>query len=153
MSDLTKERVEAAYAALATGDRDKILEYWSQDVRFQMPGNHQFAGWYTGLDDYLGKMGKLMEASGGRITATTLNVLINQEEGISVDIYRLDGYRAGAEEGTISPYERLQVEGVHQLRWENGRIVEGRSALFADGVTRANLWWSPVGTDGERTEL
>ncbi|GAB7104186.1 nuclear transport factor 2 family protein [Streptomyces phaeofaciens] len=153
MADLTRERVEAAYAALLTGDRDKITEYWSEDLRFQMPGNHQFAGWFTGLDDYLEKMAKLMEACGGRITSETVSVLVNEQDGISVDIYRLDGYRAHAEEGATSPYERLQVEGVHVLRWENGRIVEGRSGLFADGVTRANLWWSPVGTDGERTEL
>jgi uncharacterized protein len=153
MADLTRERVDAAYAALMTGDRDKITEYWDENLRFQMPGNHQFAGWYVGLDDYLNKMGKLGEASGGRLTADTLHVLIDQVAGISIDVYRLDGYRAHAEEGTTSPYERLQVEGVHMLRWENGRIVEGRSALFADGVTRGNLWWSPVGTDGERTEL
>lgn len=153
MADLTRERVEAAYAALATGDRDKIVEYWSEDLRFQMPGNHQFAGWFTGLDDYLQKMAKLGEATGGRIKAATLHILIDEAAGISIDVYELDGHRAHAEEGTVSPYERLQVEGVHVFRWENGRIVEGRSALFADGVTRGNLWWSPVGIDGERTEL
>lgn len=153
MADLTPQRVADAYAALLTGDRDRILEYWSEDLRFQMPGNHQFAGWYTGLDDYLQKMAKLSEACGGRIKADTFHVLVDEAQGISIDVYRLDGYRAHAPEGATSPYERLQVEGVHMLRWENGRIVEGRSALFADGVTRGNLWWSPVGTDGERTEL
>lgn len=152
MTELTRERVEAAYASLLTGDRDKILEYWSEDVRFQMPGNHQYAGWFEGIDDYLEKMGKLMAATGGRIKATTHHVLVNEAEGVSVDVYELDGYRDYAEEGVTSPYERLQVEGVHMLKWENGKIVEGRSALFADGVTRGNLWWSPVGTDGSRHE-
>ncbi|GAA3217101.1 hypothetical protein [Microbacterium terregens] len=66
----------------------------------------------------------------------------------SIDVYRLDGYREHAKEGNHLPYERLQVEGVHMLRWD-GRPdrVEGRSALFADGVTQGNLWWSPVGAD------
>src|SRR5689334_19611618 len=108
MADLTRERVEAAYAALMTGDRNKITEYWSEDLRFQMPGNHQFAGWFNGLDDYLQKMGKLGEACGGRIEAETRHILINEAEGVSVDVYRLDGYRTHAEEGTTSPYERLQ---------------------------------------------
>ncbi|CAL9520963.1 nuclear transport factor 2 family protein [Streptomyces pilosus] len=152
MTELTRERVAAAYASLVTGDREQILQYWSQDVRFQMPGNHQFSGWFVGLDDYLAKMGKLMAATGGRISSETLNVLIDQEAGVSIDVYRLDGYREHAKEGATSPYERLQVEGVHMLRWEDGRIVEGRSALFADGVTQGNLWWSPVGADGERYE-
>lgn len=153
MADLTRERVEAAYAALMTGDRDKIAEYWDENLRFEMPGHHQFSGWYNGLDDYLGKMGKLGEAHGGRFAATTRHILVLPEAGVSIDVYELDGYRPGAPEGTISPYDRLQVEGVHMLRWENGRIVEGRSALFGDGVTRGNLWWSPVDTAGERTEL
>jgi hypothetical protein len=153
MADLTRERVDAAYEALMTGERARIAEYWDENLRFEMPGNHQFSGWYVGLDDYLSKMGKLGEAHGGRFSAETRHVLIEEAAGISIDVYKLDGYRPGAEEGTISPYERLQVEGVHMLRWENGRIVEGRSALFGDGVTRGNLWWSPVGTDGERTEL
>ncbi|MFF3375348.1 nuclear transport factor 2 family protein [Streptomyces sp. NPDC002680] len=153
MADLTRAHVEAAYEALLTGDKQKILEYWHEDLRFEMPGNHQFAGWFNGLDDYLEKMAKLNEACGGRFTATTLSILVNPDDGLSVDITRLDGYRADAPEDATSPYERLQIENIHVLRWENGRIVEGRSALFADGGTLANMWWSPMNSRGERTEL
>ncbi|MEU3602623.1 nuclear transport factor 2 family protein [Streptomyces sp. NPDC006798] len=150
--ELTRERVAAAYASLVTGDRELIARYWSEDVRFQMPGNHQYAGWFEGLDEYLEKMGKLMAATKGRISSETLDVLIDPVAGVSVDVYRLDGHRGHAEEGATSPYDRLRIEGVHVLRWEDGRIAEGRSALFADGVTQANLWWSPVGADGTRHE-
>lgn len=153
MADLTPERVHAAYDVLMTGDRDKILEYWSEDLRFEMPGHHQFSGWFTDLDDYLSKMGKLGEANGGRFKADLLHVLVNEADGVSVDITQLDGYRANAPEGSTSPYDRLQVLNVHLLRWENGRVIEGRSALFGDGVTLADLWWSPLGSDGERTAL
>lgn len=103
MADLTRERVDAAYGALMTGDRDKILEFWDENLRFEMPGHHQFSGWYNGLDDYLSKMSKLGEAHGGRFSATTKHVLILPEAGVSIDIYELDGYRPGAEEGTTSP--------------------------------------------------
>jgi uncharacterized protein len=156
MERLTKERVAAAYGALMSGDRDKILEFWSEDMRFQMPGNHTYAGWYEGLDDYLGAMNKLMEACGGVMDSTTLDVLLDADDaggGVSIDGYRIAGQRAHAPSDATSPYERLEIEGVHLLRWVDGRVVEGRGALFGDSATRANLWWSPVGSRGERTVL
>lgn len=153
MTELTRERVEAAYASLATADPAKIREYWSDDLRFQMPGHHQFSGWFVGLPAYLDKLRKLHEACGGRLKPVTLNIFVDPTVGVSVDVYRLDGFRAGADESSTSPYDRLLIEGVHELHWENGKIVMGRSALFGDGVTQGDLWWSPIDGDGNRTVL
>ena len=153
MARLTRERLAAAYEALLSRDRGKVLEYWSENVRFEMPGNHQYAGWYEDLDQYLHKMDKLMEACGGVIQVETLDVLLNEEDGVSIDVFRLSSTRANAPDGVTSPYEQLEIEGVHLLRWRDGRIIEGRGGLFGDAATRANLWWSPVGNDGRRTPL
>ncbi|MGW2997887.1 hypothetical protein ACWDA9_41760, partial [Streptomyces sp. NPDC001193] len=38
MTEVTRERVEAAYAALGSGDRARILEYYSEDLRCARPG-------------------------------------------------------------------------------------------------------------------
>src|SRR5689334_21958403 len=44
MTEVTRERVEAAYAALGSGDRARILEYYSVDLRWLVPGSHPLAG-------------------------------------------------------------------------------------------------------------
>lgn len=40
MTEVTRERVREAYAALGSGDRARILEYYSEDLRWLVPGNH-----------------------------------------------------------------------------------------------------------------
>lgn len=40
MTEVTRERVQAAYAALGSGDRARILEYYSEDLRWLVPGSH-----------------------------------------------------------------------------------------------------------------
>lgn len=148
---LTVEHVASAYDALMSLDRDRALEYWTEDVRFQMPGNHHEAGWHEGLDAYLTSTAKLIEVCGGVMKSETLDVLIDDAKGITLDVYRISGKRGHAPDGVVSPYEFLAIEGAHLLRWRDGRVFEGRGGLFGDGATRANLWWSPVGDDGRRT--
>ncbi|MBK8271373.1 MAG: hypothetical protein IPK83_24855 [Planctomycetes bacterium] len=38
MAIITDEQVTAAYAALATGQRDRIAEIWAEDLRWLVPG-------------------------------------------------------------------------------------------------------------------
>jgi hypothetical protein len=152
MSDLTPERVTAAYDALMSGDRRRAEEYWDPSVRFLTPGNHQYSGWHEGLDDFMDFIGKVLAASGGSFEIDPVTILIN-DEGYSIDVNRTRGRRAHAPAGSTSPYDLLQIEGLHLLKWENGRIVEGRGAIFGDGTTNFNQWWSPVNPDGSRTTL
>jgi ketosteroid isomerase-like protein len=143
VNELTPERVNAAYAALGSLDYDKAAEYWDEQVRWNSPGNHMYAGWHEGLAALLAFMRKVGEVSAGTWRAEGITVLVNPEEGWSADVSRTTARRAyAAEEAT--PYERLDITGIHLLRWRDGRIVEGRGALFEDGITNFNLWWSPV---------
>ena len=54
--NLTSEIVQKAYDALATGDREKIREYWADDMVWLVPGHNQLSGWKNNLDEFLAFM-------------------------------------------------------------------------------------------------
>lgn len=149
MNTLTPERVVQAYEALMSGDRRRAAEYWHPQLRFLTPGIHPYAGWHEGLDNFMAFIDKVIEASGGSFQIEPVTILVN-DEGYSIDVNRTYGTRAHAPAGSQSPYDRLQIEGLHLLKWENGKVVEGRGAVFGDGLTNFNQWWSPIGPDGRR---
>jgi hypothetical protein len=78
-------------------------------------------------------------------------VLVDGE--YSVDLNHTTARRGHARPESTSPYDVLDIRGLHALRWRDGKVVEGRGAIFGDGVTNFNSWWSPLSEDGERTEL
>jgi ketosteroid isomerase-like protein len=146
MAPVTADRVGAAYDVLATGDRTRIAEYWAEDMRWLVPGNHQLAGWWEGLDGFLDFMTQVGKLSGGSFVMTRTAVLLAEDR--SADVSHNVGELTGAT-GT-SPYERLEIDVVHLLQWRDGRVVEGRGAIFGDGTTRFNQYWSQVREDGTR---
>ncbi|MBB1154452.1 MULTISPECIES: nuclear transport factor 2 family protein [Amycolatopsis] len=148
--ELTVDRVGLAFEALASGDRGKMLEYWDENVRFEIPGNHGHAGWYEGLDEFLGFLATVGEYSAGTYRAENVTVLVNPDSGYSVDINKNWAVRAGADHDSTSPYDKLDVDALHVLRWRDGKIVEGRGVLMGDGGTTSALWWSPIRADGTR---
>ena len=152
MSELTVERVGEAFAALGSGDREKMLQYWDENVRFEIPGNHAHAGWYEGIDSFLGFLKTVGELSGGSYLAENITVMVNSEQGYSVDVNRNYARRAGAPEDAVSPYLMMDVTALHLLRWVDGRIVEGRGVILGDGPATTALWWSPLNPDGSRSE-
>ncbi|MFI9387367.1 nuclear transport factor 2 family protein [Kutzneria sp. NPDC052558] len=153
MTELTVDRVGLAFEALGSGDRGKMLEYWDADVRFEIPGNHAHAGWYEGLDAFLGFLGTVGRFSDGSYRAENVVVLVNATAGYSVDINKNWATRAGAPADSTSPYDRLEVDAAHILRWENGKIVEGRGVILGDGLTTSSLWWSAINADGSRNDV
>lgn len=150
MSDLTIQRVHRAYDALGSGDIDRALEYWDPAVRFLTPGNHTYAGWHEGIEAFMAFMAKVDEISAGTFRMEPYTVLVNVADGYSVDVNKTYATRSHAAPGGVSPYLELEIEGLHVLKWENGRVVEGRGAIFGDGMTRFNQWWSPLNPDGTR---
>ncbi|MEV5174925.1 nuclear transport factor 2 family protein [Streptomyces flaveolus] len=153
MSDLTAERVGAAWASLGTGDRARIAEYWDENLRFEVPGLHAYSGWYEGLDAFLGFFADMGRLAGGTMRGQNVTVLVNVEAGFSVDVNRVSAVRAGAAEDSTSPYDRFDIDALHLLRWENGRIVEGRWSVLGAGAETTALWWSPRDADGSRREV
>ncbi|MEO7194905.1 MAG: nuclear transport factor 2 family protein [Pseudonocardiaceae bacterium] len=149
---LTADRAKTAQAALNSRDRNKIAEYWDAEFRFLVPGNHPYAGWCEGLENFISFRDKLVELSGGSIRMDLISVLINETDGYSIDMNHCHATRAGAQACSTSLYDRIQFDGLDAFKWENGKIVEGYAAIFGDGMTNFNLFLSPVGSDGHRRD-
>ncbi|RZU51382.1 hypothetical protein EV385_3209 [Krasilnikovia cinnamomea] len=144
----TTELVEAAYQALATGDRKQIEQYWAEDMRWLVPGNHQLAGWWEGLDGFFDFMSQVGKLSGGSFVMTRSAILL--ADGWSADISHNVGTRTAARDGSTSPYDRLEIDVVHVLRWRDGKVIEGRGAIYGDGTTQFNQFWSQLAADATR---
>ncbi|GGK63404.1 hypothetical protein Sme01_05530 [Sphaerisporangium melleum] len=148
MTKVTRERVEAAYRALGSGDRDKIVEYYAEDLRWLVPGNHPLAGWYESLDAFLDLMARAGKLTGGSFTMDREVIMVGDD--CSADVCRNRGLRAGAPEDSRSPYERMDYMVFHFMRWRDGRIVEGHDGLFGDDATLFSQFWAPFAPDGTR---
>lgn len=153
MTDITADRVAGAWDSLATGDRSRILEFWDENVRFEVPGVHAYSGVYEGIDAYLGFFGNLIRLSGGTLHAERTVVLVNPEAGYSVDVNHIAADRAGAPSDSELPWDRFDTDALHLLRWQNGRIVEGHWMVFGEGAEGTRLWWSPVDAHGSRRDV
>ena len=140
MADLTPDRVTSAYKALATGDRNLIAEFWAEEMVWQVPGHNHLSGWYHSLDEFLGFMGQVGALSGGSFHMDTVSTLVEGEW--SADITRNRGKRADSEKA-------LDIEVVHVLRWKDGKVIAGRGAIFGDGTTEYDQFWSRAPVVGD----
>jgi ketosteroid isomerase-like protein len=148
-TQVTPELVGKAYEALASGDRDRIDEYWATDMVWLVPGHNPLSGMYHGLDAFLGFMGQVGELSANSFNMTPVAVMVGDD--YSADVTHNVGYRAGHEGTGEVPYTKLDIDVVHVLRWRDGKVIEGRGAIFGDGTNEYDQFWSPRSSrDGER---
>jgi ketosteroid isomerase-like protein len=136
MTKITPELVANAYAALASGEREKILEYWAEDMRWLVPGHNVLSGWKEGREAFLGFMRQVGEMSGNSFHMDNISTTTNEE--YSADVTRNRGQRAG------NPDKKLDILVVHVMRWRDGKVIEGRGAIMGDGTTQFDQFWSPV---------
>jgi uncharacterized protein len=133
---VTPEHVLQAYAALASGDAEQIKEYWAEEMVWQVPGQNRLSGWYIGRDEFLAFMGKVGELSGRsfRMEPVAGQVLVTGD--YSCDLTRNRGHRAG------QPGKTMDIEVAHVLRWRDGKVIAGKGAIFGDGTTEYDQFWS-----------
>jgi steroid delta-isomerase-like uncharacterized protein len=148
MPHVTPELVGKAYDALASGDRAEIEKYWDKSMKWLVPGHNPLSGWYHGLDGFLSFMGEVGRLSNNSFRMTPIATMVSDE--YSADVTRNIGFRAGYEDTGTVPYTGLDIDVVHVLRWRNGKIIEGRGAIFGDGTNEYDQFWSPFGPEGER---
>jgi ketosteroid isomerase-like protein len=148
---VTPDLVVKAYEALMTGDVDQIGRYWAEDMIWLVPGHNRLSGWYHGRDAFIAFMGEVGALSGGSFSMTR-KTPVTIGEDFSADITRNVGYRAGHDENTAEkPYTKLDIDVVHVLRWRDGKVIEGKGAIFGDGTTEYDQFWSPRADEsGER---
>lgn len=140
MSELTVDRVKAAYEALASGDLARIEEYWAEDMVWQVPGHNQLSGWYHSRDEFLGFMGQVGALSGNSFHMDSIGVLVTEDW--SADLTRNRGTRADSDKA-------MDIEVVHVLRWRDGKVIAGRGAIFGDGTTEYDQFWSRAPVVGD----
>jgi len=133
MALITAEQVAAAYAALATGQRDQIARHFAEDLRWLAPGHNQVSGWKNNLDEFIEFMvtvGRLSDNSFRMDRAAVMTA-----DNFSADVTRNTGYRAG------EPNRRLDIDVIHWLTWRDGKVIEGRGAIFGDGTAQYDAFW------------
>ena len=148
MTHVTPELVGKAYEALASGQREEIEKYWDKDMTWLVPGHNPLSGWYHGLEGFLGFMGQVGQLSNNSFNMRGIAVMVSDE--YSADVTYNEGYRAGHEGSGSVPYTKLAIDVVHVLRWRDGKVIEGRGAIFGDGTTEYDQFWSPFGPKAER---
>jgi len=134
MAIITAEQVAAAYAALATGQRDQIAQVWAEDLRWLVPGHNPLSGWKNNLDEFIAFMGTV-----GRLSDNSFrmdSVAVMAADNFSADVTRNTGNRAG------QPDRRLDIDVIHWLTWRDGKVIEGRGAIFGDGTAQYDEFWS-----------
>jgi len=147
--ELTVEHVQAAYAALASGDMDQVSQYWAEDMRWLVPGHHKLSGWYEGRDAFFGFMAEVGRLSGNSFRMDPIAIMVTGE--YSTDVTHNLGYRAGYDASTgRTPYTMLDIEVAHVLRWRDGKVIEGKAGIFGDGTQNFIQFWSPLGNNQDR---
>ena len=134
MAIITSDQVAAAYAALATGQRDQIAQVWAEDLRWLVPGHNQLSGWKSNLDEFIQFMGTV-----GRLSDNSFrmdSVAVMAADNFSADVTRNTGNRAG------QPDRRLDIDVIHWLTWRDGKVIEGRGAIFGDGAAQYDEFWT-----------
>ncbi len=135
-SVVTPEHVLKAYGALASGDAQQIRQYWAEDMVWQVPGHNRLSGWYEGLDEFLAFMGKVGELSGRSFNMEPIAGQVVVTGEYSADLTRNQGHRANETDKT------MDIEVVHVLRWRDGKVIAGKGAIFGDGTTQYDQFWS-----------
>lgn len=150
MAHVTLELVGKAYEALASGNRAEIAKYWDENMTWLVPGHNPLSGWYHGLDAFLGFMGEVGAMSDNSFIMTPVTVMVNEE--YSTDITHNLGYRKGYTAETAEvPYTKLDIDVSHLLKWKDGKVIEGKGAIFGNGTAEYDAFWGPLAThEGER---
>lgn len=134
MAMITPEQVAAAYAALATGQREQIAQLWAEDMRWLVPGHNPLSGWKNNLDEFIAFMVTVGRLSDNSFRMDSIAVMA--ADNFSADVTRNTGNRAG------QPDRRLDIDVIHWLTWRDGKVIEGRGAIFGDGTAQYDEFWA-----------
>lgn len=114
MAHANQDMLKTMYDAFGKGDVATVLGQATDDITFHVPGHSLVAGDYSGEDEVLGFFGKLMGLSGGTFSIEVLDILANDEHGVTLTMER--GKRDG---------KALENRAVHV--WD---IRDGKCAQF-----------------------
>ena len=94
MAHPNEDLVREQYAAQERGDMDALRnQYWTDDVRWHVPGRGPLAGDYEGPEQVIQAFARLFELTGGTFSFELHDVLANDEHAVA--LYTASGERAG----------------------------------------------------------
>src|SRR3972149_3909090 len=128
MAQITPELVQQAYDALASGDKGQIRKYWADDMIWLVPGHNPLSGLKRGLEGFLGFMQEVGRLSGNSFSMEREAIMTS--DNASADVTHNVGNRAG------DINRKLDINVIHYLRWRDGKVIEGRGAIFGDGTAQ-----------------
>ena len=99
MSNANADTLRTVYNAFAKGDVATVMGLLTDDIQYHISGRSLVSGDYSGKDEVLGFFGKLMQLSGGTFQLEVLDILANDEHGVTLTMEW--GQREGA--GSIEP--------------------------------------------------
>ena len=134
MAQITSAQVASAYAALATGQRERIAQHWAHDMRWLVPGHNRLSGWKNNLDEFIGFMAEVGRLSANSFRMDSIAVMV--ADNFSADVTHNVGNRAG------EPNRILDIDVIHFLTWQDGKVIEGRGAIFGDGTAQYDAFWA-----------
>ena len=118
---------------MASGDREKIRKYWADDMIWLVPDTIRSravnAAW----------MGFALYAGGGAVSGNSFHMdreAIMTSDDASADVTRNVGT------GRRRHPEVWIYNVIHYLRWRDGKVIEGRGAIFGDGTAEYDAFWS-----------
>ena len=133
---ITPDHVAKAYAALGSGDINRIRMYWADEMVWQVPGHNRLSGWYYSLDEFLAFMGEVGELSAHSFNMQPIAGQVLVTGDYSVDLTRNRGNRKN------QPGKTMDIEVAHVLRWRHGKVIAGKGAIFGDGTEEYDQFWS-----------
>ena len=84
MADSKEDTIRRGYQAFSAGDMETLRSIYTPDVVQSQPGENQFSGEHTGVDNVLGLYAKLFEVSGGTFAVTLESVRTEGDKVVAV---------------------------------------------------------------------
>ncbi|MGN6474862.1 MAG: nuclear transport factor 2 family protein [Mycobacteriales bacterium] len=120
--------VEKGYRAFAAGDIATVLEIFSEDIRWHIPGRSPISGNFTGHEGVLDFFGRCMELSAGTLRIEVDEVLAEGDRVVM--LVTVSAERNG---------QQWSSPEVHVWRVSDGRAVEFRE-FQGDQQTEDAFW-------------
>ncbi len=114
MAHPNEDLVREGFAAFGRGDMDALgKQYWTDDIRYHIPGRSPLAGDYEGPEQVIQVFARLFELSGGTLSLELHDVLANDEHAVALFTTRAE--RAG---------KQLNDNQVQTFHFRDGKVSE-----------------------------
>ena len=120
--------VRESFAAFGRGDVAAAQKYWTDDIRYHVPGRGPTAGDYQGQEQMVGQITRYAELTGGTFSGELHDALANDEHGVAMITVRAE--RAG---------RQLNDNTVVVYHFRDGKISEVWTH-FTDSYTNDEFW-------------